>query len=297
MAAPTAWTSTLICTEALKRASISSPTATELTRAASWLEEVKRDVTRERRYLKSLFTTSYGVTTIGKSKYALPSDYIGNLSVTVLDGTNTGTAQAGAANTITLASDEDITSAAIIGRYILVISGTGLNSYGQCTGYDETTKIATVAANWATNPASGSGYMVVDTSYPLGVALPIQQIDSALFFSSKSLPLAYSITGNATTGDITLYPAPDKVYGLQYRYYLNLQTLDLSGTLLSTLYENYVDVFIQGVLVRQTQDLDDARYAIELGLYKNMLKSLADDEFDSENFLEDVTVRGSYSTK
>ena len=285
MAVPTAPTATSICTEALKRASVTFPTTTQLTRAAGWLEEIKRDISRNKRYLKSLFSTTYGIATIGKSKYGLPTSYAGNLSITLLDGVNIGTAQAGASNTVTLASGEDITDDFIIGKHILITSGTGVNSYSQCTAYNETTKVATVADTWATNPASGSGYMVVDITYPLGDPIPIGDIDNAVYATSKARPLVYAILGNSTVGDIYLYPAPDKAYGIEYRYYLNLQTLDLTGTLMGTLYQDYFDVFTQGVMAKQFQEDDDGRAKNEFAIYWKMVANMGADEFDRDNFI------------
>lgn len=298
MAVPTPPTATIITTEALKKAGVSVPSTVQLTRASLWLEEVKRDLARalKGRYLTSLFTSAYSVTVAGRSKYTFPTDYAGRLSVSILDGSHTGTAQTGAVGSITLAAAEDITSRTAQGRYILVTSGTGLGSYSQITSYDETSKVATVAPNFVTAPVVGDGYMIVDYDYSLS-PMPIGKMDGQSTISSLSLPTSYAATGNATVGDYTLYPTPDKVYGVQLRYYANIQTLDLTGTLITTLYQNLYDVFMQGVFVRQLQDEDDKRYPMEMGIYKAMLKQVALDETDSENEMNDDCITPAYEVR
>lgn len=295
MAAPAAPTATSITTEALKKAGVSVPSSVQLTRAALWLEEVKLDLSRtlKGRYLTSLFTSTYSVTTAGRSKYSFPTDYAGRLSSSILDGTHTGTAQTGAVGSVTLAAAEDITSAAAQGRYILITSGTGLGSYSQITSYNSTTMIATVSPNFATAPVAGDGYLIVDWIWALDPD-QLGKLDGQAATPSLQRPVAYTATGNSTTGDYTLWPTPDKVYGIQLRYYANLQTLDLAGTLISTLYLNLYDVFMQGVFVRQLQDEDDKRYPMEMGIYKSMLKQVALDETDSENEINDDYVEPAY---
>ena len=170
MAAPTAPTLISISTEGLKKAGYSDPNSTQLTRAQDqYMEEVKNDLSilLGGRRLKYLYTTAYTVTTIGLHRYASPTDYANDMSMTALYGTTTGTAQTGAIGSVTLAATEDISSDAIIGRYILITSGTGASSSSQCTAYNSTTKVATVTPNFTTAPAASSGYMVVTDYYPL----------------------------------------------------------------------------------------------------------------------------------
>jgi hypothetical protein len=73
-----------------------------------------------------------------------------------------GTAQAGAATTITLAAGASGTDSYYNGRTIRITSGTGAGSVGLVTGYVGSTKVATIAVAWAVNPASGSGYAIDD---------------------------------------------------------------------------------------------------------------------------------------
>jgi hypothetical protein len=73
-----------------------------------------------------------------------------------------GTAQAGAAGTITLASDESSTTDWFEGKAVEVYSGTGAGQVGVVHDYNGTTKVASVAPNWKTNPDSTSKYRIWD---------------------------------------------------------------------------------------------------------------------------------------
>jgi hypothetical protein len=73
-----------------------------------------------------------------------------------------GTAQAGAATTITLAAGASATNDIYNGRVVRIVSGTGAGSSGTITDYVGATKVATIAVAWAVNPASGSGYVIDD---------------------------------------------------------------------------------------------------------------------------------------
>jgi len=72
----------------------------------------------------------------------------------------TGTAQAGAAATITLAAASSAVNGFYNGQWVYIISGTGLNQFRQISGYVGSTKVATVSLAWLTNPDSTSVYNV-----------------------------------------------------------------------------------------------------------------------------------------
>lgn len=294
MAPPTAPTLTSITTEGMKKAGITSPTAAQLTRAAGWMEEIKRDITRREKRLKSLYTTTYHICEIGRSKYALPTDYFSDLSVTILDGPHDVAAQGGAINSVTLSASETISETEIKGKFILITSGTGIGSYSQCTSYSTTTKIAGVNPDFATAPVNLDGYMIVDETYPLGPPVSIQKIDAKEATTAKDVPAMFAFIGNSTTGNYILWPVPDLAYGIQLRYYLNLMTLDLAGTLVSTLYQNLYDVWVQGVYAKQLQSDDDNRAQAEMQLYYNLLDLAIRNEKDRDNEYDDYFLTGAF---
>ena len=74
--------------------------------------------------------------------------------------THTGTAQAGTATTITLASTASATNDIYNGMTVYISSGTGSGQIKVITDYVGATKVATVST-WTTNPANDSVYEVM----------------------------------------------------------------------------------------------------------------------------------------
>ena len=87
----------------------------------------------------------------------------------ILPVLESGTAQAGAAGTITLAAAA--VPYDLSGCLVRTTGGTGggggsgslNNQVRQITAYDTSTKVATIAPNWETNPASGTTYEILFT--------------------------------------------------------------------------------------------------------------------------------------
>lgn len=80
-----------------------------------------------------------------------------------LDST-TGTAQAGGANTITLASGASAQNGNYALNYVFITGGTGAGQMGQVKSYVGSTKVATMWVPWATPPDATSVYRVNPTS-------------------------------------------------------------------------------------------------------------------------------------
>jgi hypothetical protein len=72
-----------------------------------------------------------------------------------------GTAQAGAAGTITLQAGATSIANAFERSFIYIISGTGSGQNREITAYNGTTKVATVSPNWSVNPDNTSVYRIV----------------------------------------------------------------------------------------------------------------------------------------
>ena len=75
-----------------------------------------------------------------------------------------GTAQAGAAGSITLAAGASATSAFYDGYTVYIHTGTGIGQARQITTYDGGTKVASVDPNWLTTPDNTSQYHVYPTA-------------------------------------------------------------------------------------------------------------------------------------
>lgn len=84
--------------------------------------------------------------------------------------TSDGTAQAGAAGTITLASGASSTNSIYVDRTVTITGGTGAGQSRIITAYNGTTKVATVHRNWDTNPDNTSTYSIGATAVAASVA-------------------------------------------------------------------------------------------------------------------------------
>ena len=273
MAAPTAPTLTTLTTEGLKKAGYASPTSAQLTQAQDeWMNEIKNDVLvlSGGRKLTSLYTTSMSVTVQGKERYARPTDFFSEMTVDILDGTERGTATGGAVGSVTLAENEGD----IVGKYVLITAGTGVGSMSQITAFNSSTFVATVSPDFNTAPANGSSYMIIDAIYPLQ---PKPAWDIGRNYS-RGLPSVFYPIGDNNYGEFILYPTPyttdSHVLGMRMRYYANLMTLDLAGTLMATLYQRWRNIWVQGVFAKTLQMDDDNRQKQELDNYYAMIKAM-----------------------
>jgi len=89
-----------------------------------------------------------------------PSDMTGKVTLTAAQAATTGTAQAGSSTTITLAAADAQSAGFYVGQFIHLTGGTGSGQYNQIIAYVATTKVATVATAWTTNPSSGTTYSI-----------------------------------------------------------------------------------------------------------------------------------------
>lgn len=74
-----------------------------------------------------------------------------------------GLAQSGAAGSVTLDAGASSGTDFYTGNVVQIVAGTGAGQARMIIGYNGTTKVATVDRNWATNPASGSLFMILPT--------------------------------------------------------------------------------------------------------------------------------------
>lgn len=74
---------------------------------------------------------------------------------------HSGTLQAGAAGTATLAADASAVDDYYNNSFLIVISSTGTVQVGWISDYVGSTKVCTMAANWGTTPSNTYKYIVV----------------------------------------------------------------------------------------------------------------------------------------
>lgn len=88
---------------------------------------------------------------------------------TGLQSIRSGTAQAGAAGTITLDASASATTDFYVGLWVYLTGATGAGQARVCTAYNGTTKVATIAPNWATNPDATSTFALMTAAQITGV--------------------------------------------------------------------------------------------------------------------------------
>ncbi len=276
MPVPTAPTQATLITEALAMAGERNPSSAITTRAGLWFEEIKNDIWRKEKKLKSLQQTCYAILQKGQARYSFPSSFSSEISMTILDGNRTGTAQAGTASSITLAASETAGDADLIGKEIIVTSNTGIGSFGQIVAYSSSSKLATVVPDFQTAPDSTSTYMIIDNEYELEQ----RHIGDFKQFQQSFLdrPRKYFPLGDEDYGEFILNCPPDKLYGARIRYYVNIMTLDNSGTLYATLLQQWRNIWLQGIIYRRLRDADDSRSNDEFTKYRGELQSLINRE-------------------
>ena len=106
-------------------------------------------------------------TTPGVIRYVVVTSSLSSLLVEIVDAVvarfsdDVGTAQAGGSTTITLRSGAVATNDYYNGAVVNIYGGTGEGQSRRITGYVGSTRVATVASAWVTNPDSSSTYFVI----------------------------------------------------------------------------------------------------------------------------------------
>lgn len=88
---------------------------------------------------------------------------------TGLQSIRSNTAQAGAAGTITLDASASATTDFYVGLWCYITGATGVGQVRLITAYNGTTKVATIAPNWATNPDNTSTFALITAGQITGV--------------------------------------------------------------------------------------------------------------------------------
>lgn len=146
-----------------------------------------------------------------KTGYSLTQSYPTNFSSLSIDSSgrvtptpiesmilHSGTAQAGAVGSITLASGASSTDDLYKGLIVKIYGATGAGQARTITAYNGTTKVATVAWNWITNPDSSSTYAIIASGNP-SINSSLQVSTTASDPWSTALPGSY---GAGTAGKI-----------------------------------------------------------------------------------------------
>lgn len=232
---------------------------------ASHWETLKTEIWNACRTDRFLETTACVVATPGQSVVALPTDFDSDISLTVYDAEDPfrGTAQTGAASTITLASTFTADPLELLGRFIFTLSGTGSAQFRQILSYDNGTKIATVEAAWTTIPDNTTAYLIGVTAFTLTRADYMRP----LFPSYR--PTQYMRLG---TG-LQVFPAGDRAYPILMNYRVNLTRLNdtTDAVFLKHLQERRY-LWTEGVKTRTMSRFDDDRYQAQKDYWNTCLQ-------------------------
>ena len=264
MAAPSTPTATSLVTEGLRQARIFYPTAAQIsTYQNEVMEQLKNDLWQQVKQMKPLMTFSYMVLTPGQSRYSCPTDFSSDMSMVALTGLYTGTVLAGTANTLTVpitpngAFDQN----QVMGEDLVIIAGTAKNSVSQIIGVvnnNNGTQTLTVYPNFQATPDATSSYMIVDNQWPIEQR-HIAEFDLYHRASMIDRPRYFYPMGDEDFDEFQFDCAPDNfyVYCVRMRYFVNIMTLDLNSTLMSTLYQKFREYWIKGIKAQALADQDD----------------------------------------
>ncbi len=269
-------TITSIITEAFKKAGINSPSTDLMTRAqVQWLEEIRTDLWKRVKKAKFLQARSATLLVNGLAKYQNPSDFESDLTLEYATGSRYGTAQAGTLGTVTLAATENAQQADLIGKEIVLLSGSASGQISYIVGYDSSTKVATVSPSFTVAPSTDS-YLIIDQYKPLDEK-PLWEQQNLSNQTSQGIPDRFFPVGNATDGEFILWPVPYRTDSqpaiVLHRYYADISEIDTTGTLFATLLAKWRNLWLLGLKWKALDDADDDK---EPAAQKAYLKELQD---------------------
>lgn len=275
MAIPSDFTIAQLVTEGLKRGGITNPSSSQITNSTDYhFREVLKDIHLLTGGLPELVGTGIDTCVVGQTDYPWPTDAHAIRSVVLLDAPDTyrDTASAGASTSITLVSTFSESDANVLkGKWIIITGGTGVDQIRQITGWNNSTKVATVASAWTTNPASGSTY---------AIATYHQKVwDNSKPFRHDLQEAPYGLAapwyGSMVGRNVWLNQAPDRAYLLWWDYWYDLDRIDHAGTSFLRFIRDYNNIIIEGVAAKVMARYDDDRSQTQLAIYNGMLANLA----------------------
>lgn len=212
---------------------------------------------------------------VGKTTVTLPSDFDSAIRLVLYDADDSfrGTLQSATANTVTLATTFSSSLELMYGRKIFTLSGTGAGQYLEVIGYDDTTKVANLSANWGVTPDATTTYLVASTEQELRRADYQRQVTEA------ARPRIYGVMA----ASIQVLPAPDKIYPIIMVYRSNLTRLDDAGAVFVKHLRERRSLWIMGVKLKTMSRYDDDRYPVTKAEWDQALMAYAADNVVYDN--------------
>ena len=273
-----------IVTEGLKKGGRVNPSAGDIVDATNiHFQEVKSDIYLKAPHHYSLISGWSIPTVVGQSRYNWPTFFEEIRSIQLIDAPTSGnynsTAQGGSANTITLNAGFVDTSAVpnTIGRFVFLTGGTGVGQYAQITGYNDSTKVATIEANWTSlqttlaklwvAPDNTTGYLIENIRFKLWSINKPWEFDTQAAPFQQGTPTRSCLVDKQIWLDLT----PDRVYQLLVDFWLPLDQLDETDTLFTRHMRKFRSLWTQGVAAKVAQRFDDRRAGEIIQMYNYML--------------------------
>lgn len=235
---------------------------------ANYWATVKTEIWNACRTDKMLESVTARTVLEGTYYVDLPDDFDNEINVTLYDGgsSDRGTAQAGGASTITLASDFDADDDALKGLLIFILTGTGAGRYRMITSYNNSTKVLTADTAWGVTPDITSTYLIAK------YARQLDRVDYNIPARSATRPCFYSRRGT----NMEFYPGADQDYPVIIQYRPNLTQLDeTSNTVFIKHLRERRHLWVQGVKVKTMARWDEERYPMEKQIWDTMLRQYA----------------------
>lgn len=250
MATPTAPTVQSILTEAFRRCGFPSPTTAQLLRAEDeWFEDAKREISDEKRW-HNLEETVVMIPQAYIQAYPVPSPLFRVLRVRFYHGATRGTAQAGAAATITLAAGTG--SSTFAGRKIFITGGAGAAQVNRIISMSG--DIASVACTWVTNPNSTSTYLIAESERQL--------IGPEQSLSRLGTGLGQLMAWEEYEQTLRFWPVPDlSTYALELDGVIDISLLDETDSRVVKLLREWRTFLTYSVMAKISEDNDDEKNA------------------------------------
>lgn len=262
MAVPSIPTANSLVIEGLRQARIFNPTASQITTyQTEVMEQLKNELWQELKQSKPLMTFSYMPLIAGQSRYSCPSDFSSDMSMVIETGLTTGIAVSATASTLVAPiSSGPLGITQTLGKDLAIISGTAAGSVSQVIGVvvnANGSTTLTVSPNFQATPDGTSFFMLVDAQWPC------EQRHISIYdqyrASGVDRPRYFFPMGDEDFDEFIFDVAPDNnnFYIVRMRYTVNIMTLDLNSTLMSTLYQKFREYWIRGIKYQALSDNDD----------------------------------------
>lgn len=231
-----------------------------------WFPHILRDMA-SRRDWKVLESTAVVLPVENSPTVSLPSDYSRWIRFVMYRGYS-GTAQAGAAVTITLAAGETIPQVEAQGRYCIIVGGTGSGQYRSIVSYNTSTKLALLDSNWTVMPDATSEYLIGTEWQEMCLS----------FWEDKELGAKPGVPDQWAeyNGELVFNRPPDStVMAGLFNYYTDVDKLDLASADMMEIYARWRQCLHWGVCYRAWLERGDQRVVMAEEKFEQSLLTAA----------------------